>query len=140
MKKKQKKHKLKFVKFYIKLRRLLGMKHFSVVSMNEEEKYIFFMILKLIKKEGTKILVRPISDVVHIQSEDESYYFIVGPGKIKFTNHKYLIDIVISEDFFNKIRDIIFNKIESERKAIEDKIFISKLKILNDITKDLEKN
>lgn len=138
--KKPKVKRLRYLKFIFRVRKFFGMKHFCVKVMNEEEKYIFFMILKLLKKEGTKILIRPISDVIHIQSEDESYYFIVGPGKIKFTNHKYLIDIVISEDFFNKTRDIIFNKIERERKAIEDKIFISKLKILNDITKDLEKN
>lgn len=134
-----KKHRYKTKKLIYKFRKFFRIKHYSITSMNEEEKYIFFLILKMIKKEGTKILIRPISDVIHIQSEDETYYFVIGPNKIKFTKNKYLVDIVICEEFFNKIKDLIFNKIEKERQIIEDKIFVSKLKILHEISKDLDK-
>jgi hypothetical protein len=129
--------KMKYKKIIIRIRKLLRVRHYSISSMDDDEKYIFFLILKILKKENTKILIRPISDIIHIQSEDESYYFIIGPNKIKFTNHQYLIDINIRESFFKKIKNIIYNKIEKDRENIENKIFSSKINVLQHIKNDM---
>jgi hypothetical protein len=129
--------KIRYIKFLIKLKRIIKVKHYSITSMSMEEKSIYLLINKLIKKEKTDILIRPLSDIIHLQSEDKKYYFVIGPGKVKFTNHNYILDTHISDKFFMKIKNMIFSKIEKDRQDIEDRIFSSRLKILSKIRKSI---
>lgn len=129
--------KIKFLKFFYKHKRFfyLFFNRYTITMMSEEEKSIFMLITKLINKEETKIMVRPITEVIHVISDN--YYFVFGPGKVKFTNHNYLMDINISDKFFDKMKTIIFNKIENDREKIENEIFSSRLKILNKIGEEI---
>jgi hypothetical protein len=103
---------------------------------SKEEIIIKATVKALLKNSNVNIFIVPNVEKVHIECGD--YWVVVSNQEVKFTNHKVFFDILVSQKLSNLLFNIIYEKVERERTAIEESIFSFRSQIMYDTIANLQ--
>ena len=106
-------------------------------ELNSNEKLIKDVVVKIASNPKSSILVSPISNRVHIQSEDKNYAVILSENKVKIANHKIFIETSLDPFFCKMLYSIAFKYVEKYRQAVDKNTTINELNGLNSILNQL---
>ena len=88
-------------------------------ELNSNEKLIKDVVVKMASNSKNSILVSPISNHVHIQTEDKNYAVILSENRVKIANHKIFIETSLDPFFCKMLYGIAFKYVEKYRQAVD---------------------
>lgn len=98
----------------------------------------YLICKKLIEKQGTVLLMSPLSGRRYIKLDTEEIFVIISSSSIQIINHIYSYTIPIGGRILNKTLDAFDNKMEGMRLKMENDITGNIQKSLNQIKKELD--
>ena len=125
--------KYKFKKLRIRLKKSLQTNH----PINLNEVLIKKTITKLLSNEKNPIYIFPTPEIIYIQTEKKDYTIILGPNKIKITNHKLFIETYINETFSSELTHMVYKCLDKRKMKMDDLIFNNESDGLNYILNSL---
>jgi uncharacterized protein YifN (PemK superfamily) len=108
-------------------------------ELDSNERLIRDIVVKIASNPKNSILVSPISNRVHIQTEDKSYAVILSENRVKISNHKIFIETSIDPFFSKMLYSITFKYVEKYRKEVDKNTSKNELNGLNSILTQLTK-
>ena len=99
----------------------------------------YLICKRLIEKEGTILLMAPLSGKRYIKQDDGNLFIIIGHDSIQIINHVYSYTIPMSGHTLIKTFDAFDNKLEVERTKLEFDVKSNIQKSLNQIKDELTK-
>jgi len=108
-------------------------------ELDNNERLIRDIVVKIASNSKNSILVSPISNRVHIQTEDKSYAVILSENRVKISNHKIFIETSIDPFFSKMLYSIAFKYVEKYRKEVDKNTSKNELNGLNSILTQLTK-
>lgn len=99
----------------------------------------YLICKRLIEKEGTSLLMAPLSGKRYIKQDDGNLFIIIGHDSIQIINHVYSYTIPMSGHTLIKTMDVFDNKLEKERTQLEFDVKSNIQKSLNQIKDELAK-
>ena len=132
-------HRIKRVKqkVYIKCKKTFDSSYRTEVDIQQTSAYL--ICKKLIEKEGTTLLMAPLSGKRYIKQEDGDLFIIISSNSIQIINHVYSYTIPMSGHTLVKTMDVFDNKLEGERNQLEFDVKSNIQKSLNQIKDELAK-
>jgi hypothetical protein len=106
-------------------------------ELNHNEKLIRNILIKVSSNPKNSILVSPISNHVHIQTEDLEYAVILSENRVKIANHQIFIETSLDPFFCNTLYKIVFKYIEKYRKEVNKNTTKNEINGLNSILTQL---
>lgn len=106
-------------------------------ELNHNEKLIKNVVIKIISNPKNSILVSPVSNHLHIQTEDKNYAVILSENRVKIANHQTFIETSLDPFFCNILYKIVFKYIEKYRKEINTNTTKNEINGLNSILTQL---
>ena len=89
---------------------------------SEYEKDCIAICNKLIKLDGTILLLTPLSDKRYIRNEEHDIFVILENHNVKVINHVYSYTIYLEVDSWRKIISLFDNEVEKRRIEFEKEI------------------
>lgn len=132
-------HKIKRAKqrTYITFKKMFDPSFRTESDMQQTSAYL--ICKRLIEKEGTTLLMAPLSGKRYIKQEDGDLFIIIGGDSIQIINHVYSYTIPMSGHTLIKTMDAFDNKLEGERNQLEFDVKSNIQKSLNQIKDELAK-
>jgi hypothetical protein len=113
-------------------------------ASNTQETSAYLICKRLIEREGTTLLMAPLSGKRYIKMDDGNLFVIISGDSIQIINHVYSYIIPMQPRMIYKILDVFDSKMESIRISMENEITgniqNSLNQIKNDLTKDVQRN
>lgn len=106
---------------------------------DEQQTSAYLICKRLIEKEGTTLLMAPLSGKRYIKQEDGNLFIIIAHDSIQIINHVYSYTIPMSGHTLIKTMDAFDNKLEKERIQLEFDVKSNIQKSLNQIKDELAK-
>lgn len=106
---------------------------------DEQQTSAYLICKRLIEKEGTSLLMAPVSGKRYIKQEDGDLFIIIGHDSIQIINHVYSYTIPMAGHVLIKTMDAFDNKLEKERIQLEFDVKSNIQKSLNQIKDELAK-
>ena len=106
-------------------------------KLDNNEQLIRDIVVKTASNPKNFILVSPISNRVHIQTEDKDYAVILSENRVKIANHRMFIETSIDPFFSKMLFDIVFRYVEKYRKEVDKSTYENELNGLNSILDQL---
>lgn len=111
---------------------------------NTQQTSAYLICKRLIEREGTVLLMAPLSGKRYIKMDDGNLFVIISSDSIQIINHVYSYVIPMQPRMIYKILDAFDSKMESIRISMENEITgniqNSLNQIKNDLTKDVQRN
>jgi hypothetical protein len=92
-------------------------------KLNDDEKLIKEVLLKIVSNPSSTILISPLSKTIYIQTENKDYTIVLSNDKIRITNHKLFIETPTDFFFSNDLFDIVYHYVEKYRLEMDKEIF-----------------
>ncbi len=109
-------------------------------QIDNQQLTAYFICKRLIDKEGTILLMAPLSGKRYIKKEDENLFIIINSDNVQIINHVYSYIIPMSGRIFKKTLKVFDNKLESNREKLEMEVKGNIQNSLNQIKNDLKKD
>jgi hypothetical protein len=106
-------------------------------ELNSNEKLIKNVVVKITSNPKNSILVSPISNHIHIQTEDKNYAVILSENRVKIANHKIFIETSLDPFFCKMLYSITFKYVKKYRQEIDKNTTLNELNGLNTILNQL---
>jgi uncharacterized protein YifN (PemK superfamily) len=106
-------------------------------ELDANEKLIKNVVVKIASNPKNSILVSPISNRVHIQTEDKNYAVILSENRVKIANHKIFIETSLDPFFCKMLYNIAFKYVEKYRQAVDKTTSENEINGLNSILNQL---
>ena len=88
-------------------------------ELDANEQLIKDVVVKMASNSKNSILISPISNHVHIQTEDKNYALILSENRVKIANHKIFIETSLDPFFCKMLYNIIFKYVEKYRQLVD---------------------
>ena len=124
-------------KTYFKFKRTFDPSFMAQVDKQQTSAYL--ICKRLIEKEGTTLLMAPLSGKRYIKQEDGDLFVIISGDNIQIINHVYSYIIPMTGRTLKKTVDAFDNKLESNRENLEFEVKSNIQKSLNQINHELSK-
>ena len=129
--------KIYFKWFYLRRKLRIRNSYSGKRILNNNEKLIRDIVIKIAANPKNSILVSPISNHVHIQTEDKNYAVILSENRVKISNHKIFIETPLDPFFSQLLYRITFKYVEKYRKEVDKNTSKNELNGLNSILTQL---
>lgn len=107
-------------------------------NLSETQEVGIMIAKKLIYSSDAEIIIAPLSDVCYIRKED--IFLKLSRDSLQIINGKYLYDIYIPSDWHMELTNGIYQRMESKKKSIENKIKNRSARSLKNILEDINAN
>lgn len=124
-------------KTYIKYKKMFDPSFRTEANAQQTSAYL--ICKRLIEKEGTSLLMAPLSGKRYIKQDDGDLFIIIDSDSIQIINHVYSYTIPMSGHTLIKTMDVFDNKLETERTQLEFDVKSNIQKSLNQIKDELSK-
>jgi len=122
---------------YLRYKTLIRNSYGGKRELNLNEKLIKSVVIKIASNPKNSILVSPISNHVHIQTEDKNYAVILSENRVKIANHKIFIETSLDPFFCKMLYGIAFKYVEKYRQAVDENTSKNELNGLTTILNQL---
>lgn len=109
----------------------LDRKTYKKRKLNDNEKLIREVLIKIVSNPSSIILISPLSKTIYIQTENRNYTIVLSNEKIKITNHKLFIETNTDFFFCKDLFNIVYFYVEKYRVNMDKEIFKDEVDGLN---------
>lgn len=110
---------------------------FNKLQYSEDELLVKEVIEKMINNADTRYRLSPLSQDLLLKNPKAKYYLLLSGNKIKISNHDFVLNNTYRASFAEEMKDLIFERMEQERKSAISEIFQNELNLLTRIKDSL---
>lgn len=112
-------------------------KRFFKYTPTPQEQQFIDIINKLLLHPKTSLRMTPLTDKYFIINEQKHYYILLKENGIQITNSKFSFCKSIHPKAYDLVIENIHTHIETDRQALEDKLFINETTVLGKVLTSL---
>jgi hypothetical protein len=110
---------------------------FKYTPTSQEQQFID-IVAKLLEHPKTSLRMTPLSNKYFLINEQKHYYILLKDSGIQLTNTKFSFAKSIHPKAYDKIIETIHAHIETDRQALEEKLFKNETQMLDQVRTKLE--
>ena len=112
----------------------------SKKSLTKDEMYVRDIIIEYIKNPSVVKEIAPSSDTYYLTNAESEIYIKLGHSDVQITNHRFFYKKAFALSFIERLKKMVKDKIEEEKKEFEKQIFSNEVELLRNIFKTVEVN
>jgi hypothetical protein len=113
-------------------------KNFFKYTPTQQEQQFIDIVAELLEHPKTSLRMTPLSNKYFLINEQKHYYVLLKDSGVQLTNSKFSFAKSIHPKAYDMIIENIHTYIETDRQALEDKLFMNETKILSTVLTNLK--
>ena len=107
-------------------------------NLSKDEMYVRDIIIEYIKNPSVVKEIAPSSDTYYLTNKESEIYIKLGHSDVQITNHRFFYKKGFALAFIERLKKMVKDKIEEEKKEFEKHIFTNEIELLRGIFKTVE--
>ena len=103
----------------------------------EQEQQLIDIVDKLLKHPKTSLRMTPLTDKYFLINEQKHYYILLKNDGIQITNGKFSFNKSLHSKAYSTVIETIHAHIETDRQALEEKLFKNETSMLDAVLNNL---
>lgn len=111
---------------------------FKEEAPTKDELYVRDIVVEYLKNSRVLKEIAPSSDTYYLTNSDDEIYIKLGQSDVQITNHKFFYRKTFALKFLERLKKMVKDKIEEEKKEFEQQIFYNEITLLQNIFKTVK--
>jgi len=112
-------------------------KRFFKYTPTQQEQQFIDIVTKLLAHPKTSLRMTPLTDKYFLINEQKHYYVLLKNNGIQITNSKFSFAKSLHPKAYDMIIESINTRMEEDRQALEDKLFVKETNMLEKVLNSL---